>query len=58
MQIRAEDYQEKFHYIVARAVTDLSKFMKWVTKNIDQKDIKDPGNGVIYLKGGDIDRRD
>ncbi len=54
MQIRAEDYQEKFHYIVARAVTDLDKFMKWVSKNIDQEDIKVPVNGVIYLKGGDL----
>jgi 16S rRNA (guanine527-N7)-methyltransferase len=54
LQIRAEDYNEKFHYIVARAVTDLRTFMKWVSKNIDKDDIKDPGNGVIYLKGGDL----
>lgn len=53
LQIRAEDYQEKFHYIVARAVTDLRTFIKWVSKNNDQEDIKDPVNGVIYLKGGD-----
>jgi 16S rRNA (guanine527-N7)-methyltransferase len=54
LQVRAEDYNEKFHYIVARAVTDLKTFMKWVSKNIDQDYIKDPGNGVIYLKGGDL----
>ncbi len=54
LQIRAEDYLEKFHYIVARAVTDLRTFMKWVSKNIDQENIKDPDNGVIYLKGGDL----
>jgi 16S rRNA (guanine527-N7)-methyltransferase len=53
IQVRAEDYREKFHYIVARAVTDLRTFMKWISKNMDKKDIKDPGNGVIYLKGGD-----
>jgi 16S rRNA (guanine527-N7)-methyltransferase len=56
LQIRAEDYREKFHYVVARAVTDLDKFMKWVSKNIDQEDVKDPANGVIYLKGGDIEK--
>jgi 16S rRNA (guanine527-N7)-methyltransferase len=55
IQVRAENYHEKFHYIVARAVTDLRKFMNWVTKNIDRKDIKDPANGVIYLKGGSLE---
>jgi 16S rRNA (guanine527-N7)-methyltransferase len=55
IQVRAENYHEKFHYVLARAVTDLRKFMKWVTKNIDQKDIKDPANGVIYLKGGSLE---
>jgi 16S rRNA (guanine527-N7)-methyltransferase len=54
-QVRAESYNEKFHYIVARAVTDFSKFMKMVTKNINQNDIKEPPNGVIYLKGGEIE---
>jgi len=55
IQVRAEYYDEKFHYVVARAVTDLRKFMTWVTKNIDLKDLKDPANGVIYLKGGSIE---
>jgi 16S rRNA (guanine527-N7)-methyltransferase len=53
-QVRAENYNEKFHYIVARAVTDFTKFMKLVSKNINHSDIKEPSNGVIYLKGGDI----
>jgi len=56
IQIRVENYNEKFHYVVARAVTDLRIFMNWVTKNIDPKDIKDPANGVIYLKGGSIEK--
>jgi 16S rRNA (guanine527-N7)-methyltransferase len=55
IQVRAEYYNEKFHYVVARAVTDLRKFMTWVTKNVDLKDLKDPANGVIYLKGGSIE---
>src|SRR4030042_4683070 len=55
IKVRAENYNEEFHYIVARAVTDLRKFMKWVTKNIDRKNVKDPANGVIYLKGGSFE---
>lgn len=54
-QVRAENYNEKFHYVVARAVTDFRKFMKLVSKNVTHKDIKEPSNGVIYLKGGDIE---
>ena len=54
IQVRAEYYNEKFHYVVARAVTDLRKFMTWVTKNVDLNDLKDPANGVIYLKGSSI----
>ena len=54
-QIRVENYHEKFHYIVARAVTDFRKFMKLVSKNINNNDINEPSNGIIYLKGGEID---
>lgn len=54
-QVRVENYNEKFHYIVARAVTDFRKFMKLVSKNITNEDHKEPSNGVIYLKGGDIE---
>ena len=54
-QVRAENYNEKFHYVVARAVTDFREFMKLVSKNITHKDNKEPSNGVIYLKGGDIE---
>lgn len=54
-QVRVENYTEKFHYIVARAVTDFRIFMKLVAKNLHYNDIKDPVNGVIYLKGGDIE---
>jgi 16S rRNA (guanine527-N7)-methyltransferase len=54
-QVRVENYSEKFHYIVGRAVTDFRKFMNLVSKNIDRDDLKEPANGVIYLKGGDLE---
>lgn len=55
LQVRAENYDEKFHYVVGRAVTDLRKFMMWVSKNINRREIKNPSNGVIYLKGGNLE---
>jgi len=54
IHIRVEHYQEKFNFVVARAVTDMHTFMKWVSKNIDEKQLTGLKNGIIYLKGGDL----
>ncbi len=43
---RAEDINDRFDYIVSRAVTDLSNFLPWVKGKYKK--------GIIYLKGGDI----
>ena len=43
---RAEEIDEKFDYIVSRAVTDLGNFLPWVKGKYTK--------GVIYLKGGDL----
>ncbi|MDX8340849.1 16S rRNA (guanine(527)-N(7))-methyltransferase RsmG [Draconibacterium sp. IB214405] len=53
-QIRAEQLQEKYDYVVSRAVTRLPDFVKWIRKNISKKQINPLPNGVIYLKGGDL----
>lgn len=53
-QIRAEQLNEKYDFIVSRAVTRLPEFVQWVRKNIDKKQINAIPNGIIYLKGGDI----
>ncbi len=51
---RAEKNQEKYDFIVSRAVTHLSKFCPWVVNNISIKNNNDIENGIIYLKGGDL----
>jgi len=51
---RIENFEEKYNFIVARAVTNLPVFMNWVSKNIDDQRINNMENGVIYLKGGDL----
>ena len=43
---RAEEIDEKFDYVVSRAVTELGTFLPWVWKKVDK--------GIIYLKGGDL----
>lgn len=56
IQVRAEHYHEKFNFVVARAVTELGKFMKWVVKNIGNESTPGMPNGLIYLKGGDPEK--
>ena len=53
-QVRAENYWLKSRYIVCRAVTDLVKFAGWVKGKIEPPSAASPGNGVYYLKGGDL----
>jgi 16S rRNA (guanine527-N7)-methyltransferase len=53
-QIRAEQLTEKYDFVVSRAVTRLPEFVPWVRKNITKKQINALPNGIIYLKGGDI----
>jgi len=56
LQARAEDINRKFDFIVSRAVTALPEFMKWISGKLKAKNINALNNGVLYLKGGDIDK--
>lgn len=56
LQIRAEDVSQKFDFVVSRAVTALPDFLKWVSGNIKPTGINSLNNGILYLKGGDIDK--
>jgi 16S rRNA (guanine527-N7)-methyltransferase len=53
-QVRAEELTEKYDFIVSRAVTRLPEFVAWVQKNIARKQINALPNGILYLKGGDL----
>ncbi len=53
-QIRAEEIEHKFDFIVSRAVTAMPKFLTWVRKKIKKKDSNAYPNGLLYLKGGDL----
>jgi len=55
LQVRAEDINQNFDFVVSRAVTALPEFMKWISGKIKTKNLNSINNGVLYLKGGDID---
>lgn len=52
---RAEEVTEKFEFIVSRAVTEFSTFYRWVQNKISKKQFNNLPNGVLYLKGGDLE---
>jgi 16S rRNA (guanine527-N7)-methyltransferase len=54
LQQRAEKLNQRYHFIVSRAVTTFPKFVALTRKLIDKKQINELKNGIIYLKGGDF----
>jgi 16S rRNA (guanine527-N7)-methyltransferase len=53
--IRAEQIKGKYDFIVSRAVTRIKEFHGWVNQKVKDKSIHDLDNGILYLKGGDLD---
>jgi len=51
---RAEDVQDRYEYIVSRAVTEFPAFYRWVQNKISRKQFNTLPNGIVYLKGGDL----
>jgi len=51
---RAEQVDEKFDFIVSRAVTQLKDFYPWIKGKFEKHSNSDLSNGVLYLKGGDL----
>ena len=54
-QTRGEDEQGKYHFVVSRAVMPLPELVKLVRKNISRKQINALPNGIICLKGGNVE---
>lgn len=55
IQSRAEDVKPKFDFVVSRAVTTLPEFINWVASNLKKESKHALKNGILYLKGGDLD---
>jgi 16S rRNA (guanine527-N7)-methyltransferase len=53
---RVEAIDEKFDFIVSRAVTAMPEFNKWVRGKIAKKQRNTLKNGILYLKGGDLSK--
>ena len=53
---RVEDMDDKFDFILARALADMSTILKWTENNISPNSNNVVPNGIIALKGGDLDQ--
>lgn len=54
-QARAETLVRKYDFVISRAVTRMINFYPWVKGKIKKEDFNEFPNGILYLKGGDID---
>ena len=51
---RSEKINEKFDFIVSRAVTNMTDFKKWVKGKFNKTHNNTLNNGIFNLKGGDL----
>ncbi len=54
-QIRAEQLKHKYDFIISRAVTRMKEFYGWVSNKTKADSKNSLDNGILYLKGGDLD---
>ena len=51
---RAEAVEGTYDFVVSRAVTRMERFVPWVQKKISITNQHERANGILYLKGGDL----
>lgn len=54
-QTRAEQLVRKYDFVISRAVTQMVNFYPWVKNKIRKEDFNEFPNGILYLKGGEVD---
>ena len=54
-QIRAEEVKGQYDFVVSRAVTRMKEFYGWVNNKTKAESKNSLDNGILYLKGGDLD---
>lgn len=52
--VRAEQLKDEYDFVISRAVTRLVRFYPWVRKNFKSRSRHKLKNGLLYLKGGDL----
>lgn len=53
-KFRAEDIDEKFHFVVTRAVAPFPELYRWIGRKIIRGNTEGVTHGIVALKGGDL----
>ena len=53
---RIEDLDDKFDFVLTRAVAEMPKIIKWTKNKINSVSNNKELNGIIALKGGDLNK--
>lgn len=53
--MRAENINNTFDFVISRAVTAMPTFIKWVSDKFIKQNNNSLNNGILYLKGGDLE---
>ncbi len=51
---RVEEITGQFDFIVSRAVAAMPTFVHWIKGKIKKESVHERRNGILYLKGGDL----
>ena len=54
-QVRAEYTKDRYDFVVSRAVTRMKEFYGWIQHKFRKESLHELDNGILYLKGGDLD---
>jgi 16S rRNA (guanine527-N7)-methyltransferase len=54
-QVRAEQIRHKYDFVISRAVTQMKEFYGWVHTKVKKESVHTLDNGILYLKGGEVD---
>ena len=52
---RVEELKGQYDFIVSRAVAAMPTFVHWVKGKIKKESVHERRNGILYLKGGDLE---
>lgn len=52
---RAEKVKGTYDFVVSRAVTRMKPFVEWIQNKFESRSINSIDNGILYLKGGDLE---
>ena len=53
-QIRAQNVNQQYDFVISRAVTNMTDFIKIVDGKVSTSNQNSLANGILYLKGGDL----